>query len=110
MKHEDTIASEPVFECLWPLGPLTSGKIEPARRIENLSGKTVGELWDGLFHGDVMFTEIRKALSARFPGVKFVGYDTFGDTHGPIRNEVLARMPALLQELRVDAVISSVGA
>ena len=110
VKRDDAITNEPVFECLWPLGPAASGKIEPARRIADLSGKTVGELWDGLFHGDIMLAGIREELSKRFPGVKFVGYDRFGDIHGPKRNEVLARMPTLLKELYVDAVISCVGA
>ena len=74
-KRDDAITNEPVFECLWPLGPAASGKNEPARRIADLSGKTVGELWDGLFHGDIMLAGIREELSKRFPGVKFVGYD-----------------------------------
>ena len=41
---------------------------------------------------------------------KFVSYDAFGSTNGPLRNEILARLPQTLRERGVDAVISGVGA
>ncbi len=82
----------------------------PASRIGDLSGKTVAELWNFLFQGETIFPAIRAEMSKRFPGVKFVSYDAFGSTNGPLRTEILARLPQMLRERGVDAVISGVGA
>jgi hypothetical protein len=49
------------------------------------------------------------ALAQRFPGVKFVGYKTFGSTHGAEEHEVLAKLPARMRELGVDAIISGMA-
>ena len=110
MIGNDDATSEPQFECLWPLGRRAAVNTNLAPRIGDLSGKRVALLWDYLLHGDVMLAVIREALSRRFTGVQFVNYDQFGDTHGPARNEILAQLPARLRELKVDAVISCVGA
>ncbi len=102
--------AEPNFECVSPLGRLASTQISPASRIHDLSGITIAELWNFLFQGETMFPAIRAELSKRFPGIRFVGYDTFGSTNGPLRNDILARLPQTLREQGVDAVISGVGA
>ncbi len=102
---------EPVYEVVWPLGQ-TTGRlaIKPSAPIIDLNGKTVAEFWDWAFKGDQMFPIIREKLRGRFPDVKFVGYDTFGDIHGPNETEVVAALPALLRQHGIDAVISGVGA
>jgi len=110
MRNIDECTNEPVYECLWPLGAGPTGSFESANGITDLSGKTIGELWDVMFQGDIMLGRIREELSIRFPGVKFVGHEVFGDTHGAQRVANLARLPAVLKELEVDAVISCVGA
>jgi hypothetical protein len=48
-------------------------------------------------------------LASRFPGVRFVRYDTFGSTHGRDEQRVLAELPAKLKALGVDAVISGMA-
>jgi hypothetical protein len=62
-----------------------------APRLETLAGKTIAQLWDDLFRGDEIFPMLEAALAQRFPGVKFVGYRTFGSTHGAEEHDVLAR-------------------
>jgi predicted O-methyltransferase YrrM len=44
-----------------------------------------------------------------FPGVKFVGYRTFGSTHGAEEHDVLKELPARMREHGVDAVISGMA-
>lgn len=110
MQSGNRSAGDPVFECLWPLGNRASRRIPAAPRVADLAGKTIAEFWDFLFQGDVMFPSIREELSRRFPGVKFVGYDTFGSTNGPGRDRILSDMPQLLRQHNVDAVISGIGA
>ena len=103
-------SNEPTYDVLWPLARCAVQTQTAAARTPDLSGKTVAELWDHIFRGDAMFARIREALRARYPGIRFVGYEAFGDTHGAGRDGVLAALPDRLRELGCDAVISGVGA
>ena len=75
-----------------------------------LNGKTVAQLWDFLFRGDEVFTLLEEGLRARYPGVRFVGWKEFGNTHGSNEREVVKALPARLRELGADAVISGMAA
>lgn len=101
---------EPVYEVVWPLGKSVYEPMHLARRAPDLEGKTVCELWDWAFRGDEIFPIVRELLSKRYPSIKFVDYNVFGDTHGPKERGVIASLPELLRKHRCDAVISSVGA
>ena len=103
-------ASEPVYEVVWPLGRSAYATRAPQARIADLSGKTVGELWDYLFRGEEIFPLVREELKARFPGIKFVAYDVFGNVHGPQQRALVADVPRLLKQHGCDAVISAIGA
>ena len=103
-------SSEPVYEVVWPLGRSAYDTRAPNARIPDLSGKTIGELWDYLFRGEEIFPIVREKLSARFPGIKFVNYDVFGNVHGPQQRALVADVPRLLREHGCDAVISAIGA
>jgi hypothetical protein len=80
-----------------------------ARRVDTLAGKTVAQVWDDLFRGDEIFPMLESALAQRFPGIKFVGYRTFGSTHGADERDVLKSLPARMREHGVDAVISGMA-
>jgi hypothetical protein len=67
-------ASE-VYEVVSPVGrsalmqqPLTSG-------LDTLDGKTICELWNRDFQGDIMFPKIRELLQKRYRNVKIISYD-----------------------------------
>jgi len=57
----------------------TSGR---AKRIGDLNGKTIGEVWNGVFKGDVTFPIIRKMLQDRYPALKIVPYTAFPHSPG----------------------------
>ncbi len=101
---------EPVYEVVWPLGPPAAVPTALASRSPDLSGKTVGELWDYLFKGEDIFPLIRWSLAQRYPGIRFVEYEALGSTHGRDEAELAATLPALLKKHGCDAVISAVGA
>lgn len=94
---------------LWPRGKKTVDITPIAGRLSTLEGKTIGELWDDLFRGDEIFPMLETQLAARFPGVKFVPYRTFGSTHGRDERAVVAGLPERLRQLQVDAVISGMA-
>ncbi len=93
----------------WPRGSRTVSYQPVSPRLGSLEGRTVAFLWDYLFRGDEIFPMIERGLTERFPGIRFVGYDTFGSTHGEDEHAILAGLPERLRELQVDAVISGMG-
>jgi len=93
----------------WPRGRKMIAYQPVSERLPTLEGKKVAFLWDYLFRGDEIFPMIERGLAERFPGVRFVGYDTFGSTHGDDETAVIAGLPARLKEMEVDAVISGMG-
>ncbi len=94
---------------LWPRGKKTVEVMGLAKRLGSLEGKTIGELWDDLFRGDEIFPMLEAQLRQRFPGVKFVGYKTFGSTHGRDERRVIAELGEQLRRHEVDAVISGMA-
>lgn len=97
------------YEVVSPLGrPAHIGR-SLAARLDTLEGKTIGELWNGMFYGDVMFPILREVLSKRYRGVKFVPYSTFGSTHSATEARDIAALPGKLVLHGCDAVISGNG-
>ena len=97
------------YAVVWPRGRKSVEVKSMAKRLETLTGKTVGQLWDNMFRGDEIFPVLAAGLAQRFPGVTFVNYDIFGSTHGGDEHQVLADLPAKLQQYGVDAVISGMA-
>ena len=95
---------------VWPLGLSVYKTRAPQARIADLNGKTIGELWDYLFRGEDIFPLVRAQLKARFPGIKFVTYDVFGNVYGPRQRAIVGDIPKLLKLHGCDAVISAIGA
>ena len=97
------------YEVLWPRGPKTIEIAPLAARLDSLEGKTVCQLWDYLFRGDEIFPILEAELSAAYPNMNFVGYTTFGSTHGSEEGQILADLPQTLADNKVDAIISGMG-
>lgn len=102
------------LEVLSPAGLAVVAPGGSARRIDSLDGKTVGEVWNGVFKGDFTFPIIRKLLQARYPRLKVIPYTEFPHVPGsdnPTRQRELARQIAVAaKEKGCDAVISGNGA
>src|SRR5678816_2188518 len=84
-----------IYRVVWPRGARTVQASNVAPRLSTLEGKTIGQLWDDLFRGDEIFPTLEEELGRRFPGVRFVRYDTFGSTHGRHEGKVLAELPEM---------------
>jgi hypothetical protein len=106
--HTDT--NESRFDVVWPLGRKAYADSDTVARVADLSGKTVAAVWDYLFRGDEMFDIVSRKLAARYPGIRFVSHETFGNVHGTRQRELVAALPEKLRLHEVDAVITSVGA
>jgi hypothetical protein len=102
------------YEVVSPAGLATVKRAAAAPRLETLNGKRVGEVWNGVFKGDVTFPIVRRLLQARYPDLEIVPYTEFPHAPGsdnPARQRELAReIAALAKEKGCHAVISGNGA
>jgi hypothetical protein len=94
------------LEVFTPHGTgLGSSKYSYGRRLEDLNGKTIGEISNRLWEADRMFPRIRELLKQRFPDIKFVSYTEFpSGSDRIVDNEDLAE---LVLAKGCDAVIGS---
>jgi hypothetical protein len=109
-KPTDTANREGNFEVLWPLSRRAVHGAKSAARLPDLNDKTVCELWDVIFRGETIYPLVREYIKARFPRVKFVGYEEFGNFHGAREHQVSATIPEKLRAHKADAVIVGIGA
>ena len=98
------------FSVVSPVGQQVGAAGAIAARLPDLNGKTVCEVWNGMFRGDVLFPVLRELLKERYPHVKFIPYAELPKV------EVWANMDQRCESLResliqkgCDAVISGVG-
>ena len=101
---------QPTYAVVWPRSPLGVQAARLAPRLDDLRGRRIGFLWDYMFRGEEVFPVLERELTARFPGVEFVGYDEFGNVHGPDEAQVVGEIPSVIAARGVDAVVAGVGA
>jgi len=97
-----------------PVGRLVSKATKAAKRLGTLDGKTIGEVWNGDFKGDVTFPIIRKLLQQRHPSIRIVPFTEFPYMHvsdDPSKQRERATLIASLAKQKgCDAVITGNGA
>jgi hypothetical protein len=98
------------YEALWPRSPRQVQLQRLAKRLDTLEGKTIAQMWDYVFRGDEVYALLEEGLKQRYPNIRWVSYKEFGNTHGGDEREVVASIPRRMKELKVDAVISGMGA
>ncbi|MFH1486676.1 MAG: hypothetical protein ABIH46_11450 [Chloroflexota bacterium] len=100
-----------MYDVLSPLGEPAIEEGPAAPLISDLTGKTVCEVWNGSFKGNVLFPILRELLQKRYPGIKIIPYTEFplqrviGTTQ-----EILGRVEtavALAKEKGCDAMITA---
>jgi hypothetical protein len=103
------VGKETDYQVVWPLGKLDYRNVALKPRIADLNGKTICELSDYSFRGEEIFPIVRELLRQQYPGIKFVEYTNFGNTHGAAEAKVIQNLSAMLKEHGCDGVISGVG-
>lgn len=106
---QDWIMNEPTYDVVWPKSALGVQTQPHAPRLDGLDGKRVAFLWDYLFRGDELFPLLAEHLTTSYSGIEILDYPIFGNTHGSDEKEIIAGLPAVLREHRVDAVVSGIG-
>ena len=65
-------------------------------------------MWEYLFRGDELFPVLAEELQAR--GAEVVGYEAFGNVHGPDEAQLVGEIPSVIAARGIDAVVCGVGA
>ena len=92
-----------------PLG--ATGRV--SRQLESLEGKTIGEVYNNHFKGELMFRTYRRLFEEKYAGIKVVPYDEFpivyvgGDAAS--QKKIAKEIAALAKEKGCDAIISGNG-
>lgn len=96
-----------------PEGLLLAANKGLSRHIDTLAGKTIGEVYNNHFKGELMFHTYRRLFEEKFPGVKVIPFTEFprvfvgGD---PESQKQTARQIAALAKARgCDAIITGNG-
>ncbi len=103
------VSSDEQYEVVWPKAPAGGQQRPLAERLDTLTGKRIGFVWDFLFRGEEIFPVIERELQSRYPGLSVVGYDTFGNIHGTDEAKLVAALGAELHARHVDAIICGNG-
>jgi hypothetical protein len=92
-----------------PLG--VTKNISP--HLDTLEGKTIGEVYNNHFKGDLMFHTYRRLFKEKFSGVTIIPYDEFpivyvgGDPAS--QKKIAMQIAALAKEKGCDALITGNG-
>ena len=101
--------SEPTYRVVWPLGKSTVQAVSMKPRINDLAGKTIGQLSHGGFRDQEIRPLLEETLATRFSGIKFIDHSVFGYIHGVHGPAAVAALPDRLRENNCDAVIVGIG-
>ena len=102
------------LDVISPVGDETVTRKAVAPPIDTLEGKTIAEVWNGVYKGDETFPKLRALLKQRFPGLKIIPYTEFPANYGgetrKEQQEAAKRIAELAKEKGCDAVITGNGA
>ena len=84
-----------------------------ARHLDTLDGKTIGEVYNNHFKGELMFQTYRRLFREKYKGVKIIPFSEFpivyvgGDAESQQR--VAKEIAAIAKDKGVDAIITGNG-
>ena len=97
-----------------PAGGAVAEQVGVAPHIDDLAGKTICEIWNGVFKGDYTFPVIRDLLKKRYPTARILPYTEFPSFWGSYdiehQKKLAVEIAAMAKEKGCDAVISGNGA
>jgi hypothetical protein len=98
------------YSVVWPLSRQQITSVGETAGVGSLDNKRVAFVWDYMFRGDEMWELIKEGIRDRYPTAEFVGYEAFGNIHGPSETGVPSDLLDNVRRERVDAAVLAVGA
>jgi hypothetical protein len=96
-----------------PEGRPLGGTGKGSRPLDGLEGKTIGEVYNNHFKGELMFRTYRRLFQERYPGITIIPFDQFpivyvgGDAAS--QKKIAKEIAALAKERGCDALITGNG-
>jgi hypothetical protein len=84
-----------------------------SRHLDTLEGKTIGEVYNNHFNGELMFKTYRRLFSEKYPGIRIVPFTDFpivyvgGDAAS--QKKIAKEVAAIAKEKGCDAIITGNG-
>lgn len=102
------------WEVVKPVGASAVQSMDLAPRVDTLNGKTVCEVWNGGFGGEITFPIIEEMLRQRYPSVRVIPYSEFplstiAAMNASTKAERLEAIKAALAEKGCDVLITGNG-
>jgi hypothetical protein len=125
MENNDTVASsdksqsdqektmKEILSVISPEGLPLGATRNVAPHLDTLDGKTIGEVYNNHFKGELMFQTYRRLFKEKFKNVKIIPFTEFpivyvgGDAERQKR--IAKEIAALAKEKGVDAIITGNG-
>ena len=106
MKKPD---GDTLYDILSPVGETTVDAGHVAARLNTLNGKTICEVWNGLFSGEKTFPKIRALLKKRYPDINIIPYTELPIVDIVRTEKALESLHEALLQKGCDAIIAGNG-
>ena len=101
------------FRVISPEGLPLGAAGDVSRQLESLEGKTIGEVYNNHFRGELMFETYRRLFKEKYPGIRIIPFTEFpivyvgGDAAS--QKNTAKEIAALAKERGCDAIITGNG-
>ena|SRR5689334_19566925 len=101
------------YKVISPEGLPLGATSRASRPLDDLSGKTIGEVYNNHFNGELMFETYRRLFKERYPGIRIVPFNELpivyvgGDAASQKR--IAKEVARIAKEKGCDAVITGNG-
>jgi hypothetical protein len=102
-----------MYRVISPEGRPLAATGSASRPLDSLEGKTIGEVYNNHFKGELMFQTYRRLFEKKYPGIRIIPYDQFpivyvgGDAAS--QKKTAKDIAALAKEKGCDAIITGNG-
>ena len=102
-----------ILKVISPEGLPLAAQGTVSGELNDLSGKTIGEVYNNHFKGELMFKTYRRLLKEKYPGINIIPYDQFpivyvgGDAASQKR--IAKEIATLAKERGCHAIITGNG-
>jgi len=97
------------YSVVRPTGDDTTRLNAMAMPINTLNGKTICEVYNGVFKGEKTFPKIRDLLKEKFPDVNIIPFDVLPKLEIVDIDHSLSKLNDFLIDHHCDAIISGNG-
>ena len=112
-EREKGASVKEIVGVISPAGLPLGGARNISPPLDTLDGKTIGEVYNNHFKGELMFQTYRRLFSEKFRGVKVIPYTEFPIVYvggDPASQKKIAReIAAIAREKGCDALITGNG-